>query len=278
MELDSVFGIAKKEIMDNVRNFWIVAITVIFTVLALATSYFGSLFSQGWQDLGITVTLMMSVVQVMVPIIGLMLGYAAIIGEIERGSMNSLLSLPVTRLEIVLGKFLGLGGVLSFTILVGFGIAGVVIGFNVSDVNYVDYFIFIGSTILIGLVFLSVSLFFSTIFKKRSAAMGGAIFLWFFFNMILPMVLVGIAVAGMDLMDIVAGTAPDWYFALQLINPMSVYSTLVTLTFSSVSTIGGGFPITYPSFYTCELMILILLTWIIGFVSLAFWRFNRKDV
>ncbi len=278
MELDSVFGIAKKEIMDNVRNFWIVAITVIFTVLALVTSYFGSLFSQGWQDLGITVTLMMSVVQVMVPIIGLMLGYAAIIGEIERGSMNSLLSLPVTRLEIVLGKFLGLGGVLSFTILVGFGIAGVVIGFNVSDVNYVDYFIFIGSTILIGLVFLSVSLFFSTIFKKRSAAMGGAIFLWFFFNMILPMVLVGIAVAGMDLMDIVAGTAPDWYFALQLINPMSVYSTLVTLTFSSVSTIGGGFPITYPSFYTCELMILILLTWIIGFVSLAFWRFNRKDV
>lgn len=278
MDLNSIYFIAKKEIMDNVRNLWIIVITVIFAILTLATSYFGSLFAQGWQDFGVTVTLMEGVTQVIVPIIGLMLGYAAIVGEIEKGSMNSLLSLPVTRLEIILGKFLGLGGVLSFAILVGFGVSGIVIGLNVPGVNYIKYLIFIGATILIGLIFLTVSLFFSTIFKKRSTAMGGAIFLWFFFNMILPMVMLGIVVAGMSLQDVYTGTAPDWYFALQLVNPMSVYSTLVTLTFSSISTMPSEFSITYPSFYTSGLMILILLSWITGFVGLSFWRFNRKDI
>ena len=57
----------------------------------------------------------------LISIIAFMLGYATIIGEIERGSMSALLSLAATRFEIVVGKFLGLGSVLCFTVLVGFG-------------------------------------------------------------------------------------------------------------------------------------------------------------
>jgi len=116
MILNSIFGIAKKEILDNVRNKWIIILTIIFTTLTLVVSYFGSIFSQGWQDFGVTIGGMMSLVQFLIPIIGLMLGYAAIIGEIEKGSMSSLLSLPINRLEIIMGKFLGLGGVLSFKV------------------------------------------------------------------------------------------------------------------------------------------------------------------
>ncbi|MCK5159209.1 MAG: ABC transporter permease subunit, partial [Candidatus Heimdallarchaeota archaeon] len=147
-----LFLIAKKEIMDNVRNRWIIIVTIIFAILTIAMSAFGSFISEGWQDLGITITLMMSIVQLLVPIIGLMLGYAAIIGEIEKGSMSALLSLPVTRLEVVIGKFLGLGGVLAFSITVGFGIAGIVIGIMVPNVDFLEYLVFIGATILVGLV------------------------------------------------------------------------------------------------------------------------------
>ena len=185
--------IAKKEIMDNVRNLWIIIMTIIFAILTIAMSAVGSYFSEGWQSLEITVALMMSIVQLLVPIISLMLGYAAIVGEIEKGSMNIMISLPVNRLQIVLGKLLGLGSVLSFTILIGFGIAGIIIGVMVPNVNYAEYLIFIIATILVGLVYLHVAFFFSTLFKKRSTALGGAIFLWFFFNMILPVIMLGIA-------------------------------------------------------------------------------------
>ena len=278
MMLNSIFGIAKKEILDNVRNKWIIILTIIFASLTLVVSYFGSIFSQGWQDFGVTISGMMSLVQFLIPIIGLMLGYAAIIGEIEKGSMSSLLSLPINRLEILLGKFLGLGGVLSFTTFIGFGVAGIVIAANVSNVNYADYLAFIGSTILLGLVFVSLALFFSTLFKKRSTAMGGAILLWFLFNMILPLVFVGIMIASISLENIASGGFPDWYYVLELFNPLSVYSALISLNVGPVSTMQGAFSMSYPSFYSSGLMILLLFIWIVSFLLLAFWRFDRRDI
>jgi Cu-processing system permease protein len=279
MILNSIFSIAKKEILDNVRNKWIIILTIIFASLTLVVSYFGSIFSQGWQNFGTTISGMMSLVQFLIPIIGLMLGYAAIIGEIEKGSMSSLLSLPVNRLEIILGKFFGLGSMLSFTTLIGFGVAGIVIAANVADVNYADYLIFIGATVLLGLVFLSLALFFSSLFKKRSTAMGGAILLWFLFNMILPLVFVGIMVASSGIENILSsGGFPDWYHALELFNPLSVYSALISLTVGPVSTMPGAFSMSYPSFYSSGLMASILILWIVSFLLLAFWRFDRRDV
>lgn len=279
MILNSIFSIAKKEILDNVRNKWIIVLTIIFASLALVVSYFGSIFSQGWQNFGATISGMMSLVQFLIPIIGLMLGYAAIIGEIEKGSMSSLLSLPANRLEIILGKFFGLGSILSFTTLIGFGMAGIVIAANVADVNYADYLVFIGATILLGLVFLSLSLFFSSLFKKRSTAMGGAILLWFLFNMILPLVFVGIMVASSGIENILSsGGFPDWYYALELFNPLSVYSALISLTVGPVSTMQGAFSMSYPSFYSSGLMASILILWIVSFLLLAFWRFDRRDI
>jgi Cu-processing system permease protein len=274
-----IFIIAKKEIMDNVRNLWIIIMTVIFVVLTIAMSALGSYFSEGWQDLGITITLMMSIVQLLVPIIALMLGYAAIVGEIEKGSMNMMISLPTSRLEIVLGKIIGLGCVLSFSIIVGFGLAGIIIGIMVPGANYVEYLIFIFATILIGIVYLNVAFFFSTLFKKRSAALGGAIFLWFFFNMILPIILLGIAWGGAALTDIISGSAPDWFFLIDLINPMSVYAALVFLNVGTgLPTTGSTPQLQYPAFYSSGLMVLILCIWIIGFFAFSYWRFSKKDI
>ncbi|MEA2055735.1 MAG: ABC transporter permease subunit [Candidatus Thermoplasmatota archaeon] len=282
MDLNSIYFIAKKEVMDNVRNLWIIIITIIFATLTIIISALGSLFTDEWQSLGLTIAGMMGIVQLLVPIIALMLGYAAIVREIENGSMNVLISLPVKRHEIILGKFIGLGSVLSFTILVGFGIAGAIIGLMVPNVDYAQYFIFIGGTILFGLVYLNVALFFSTLFKKRSSALGGAIFLWFFFNMILPIILIGIAFAGAALKDIAQGIVPDWYYLIDLVNPMSVYSALVTLNVGSIGSAGSSMGVTpqigYPEFYTSGLMILILSIWIVGFLSLSYWRFNKKDI
>ena len=157
--------------------------------------------------------------------------------------------------------------------------AGIVIAANVADVNYADYLVFIGATILLGLVFLSLSLFFSSLFKKRSTAMGGAILLWFLFNMILPLVFVGIMVASSGIENILSsGGFPDWYYALELFNPLSVYSALISLTVGPVSTMQGAFSMSYPSFYSSGLMASILILWIVSFLLLAFWRFDRRDI
>ena len=276
--INAIYHIAKKEILDNVRNKWIIILTIIFTSLTLVVSYFGSIFSQGWQDFGGTITGMMGLVNFLIPIIGLMLGYAAIIGEIEKGSMSSLLTMPLNRLEIILGKFFGLGSIISFTIFIGFGIAGIVIAINVSNVNYLDYLLFIGATILLGLVFLNLALVFSSLFKKRSTAMGGSILLWFLFNMILPIIYVGLISLSIGFEKLMSGEFPDWYYSLELLNPISVYGTIITLNIGPVLNMQLPIEITYPGYYNTGFMLFIMFIWIIIPLILAFWRFNMRDI
>jgi Cu-processing system permease protein len=281
MQTNIIYSIAKKEIMDNIRNKWIILVAAMFAILTLVVSYFGSLGTSGWQNLGNTISGMTELGSFLISIVAFMLGYATIIGEIERGSMSSLLSLSANRFEIVVGKWLGLGAVLCFTIFVGYGIAGLLIALNVSNVDVLEYLAFIGLTMMFGLVFLTVALCFSTIFAKRSTALGGAIFLWFLFNIILPIVFVGLLATTIDFTQITMQTtikAPDWYFVLNLCNPISVYSTLITLAIGPVqSSTGSGF-IPNPSWYSTGLLLGVLLAWIIVFYILAVWRFQRKDI
>jgi Cu-processing system permease protein len=281
MQTSIIYSIAKKEIMDNVRNKWIILVAAMFAILTLVVSYFGSLGTSGWQNLGNTISGMTELGSFLISIVAFMLGYATIIGEIERGSMSAMLSLSANRFEIVVGKWLGLGAVLCFTILVGYGFAGLLIALNVSNVDILEYLAFIGLTMLFGLVFLTVAICFSTIFAKRSTALGGAIFLWFLFNIILPIVFVGLLMTTIDFSEITMTstiTAPDWYFVLNLFNPISVYSTLITLAIGPVQTSTGSGFIPNPSWYSTGLLLTILVVWIIVFFILAVWRFQRKDI
>ena len=281
MQTNVIYSIAKKEIMDNFRNKWIILVAAMFAILTLVVSYFGSLGSSGWQNLGTTISGMTSLGSFLITIVALMLGYATIIGEIERGSMSSLLSLSANRFEIVVGKWLGLAAVLCFTIFIGYGFAGLLIALNVPNVNIIEYLVFIGLTMLFGLVFLTVALCFSTIFSKRSTAMGGAIFLWFLFNIILPIVFVGLLATSIDFTQITVQStihAPDWYFVLNLFNPISVYSTLIGLAIGPVQSATGANLIPNPSWYSTGLLLGVLVVWIVVFFALAVWRFQRKDI
>ncbi|HEC81982.1 MAG TPA: ABC transporter permease [Thermoplasmatales archaeon] len=275
-----IYTVAKKEIIDNIRNKWIVLISVLFASLTLLVSYAGSYFSSGWQDLEFTIGAMIFLVQLLISIIGLILGYGSVIVEIDQGSMNYLLSLPTTRKEVLFGKFFGLSFVLSIPVAVGFGVAGLIIGANVPDVNYVEYLIFIGASLLTGLVFLGLGMSISCLFRKRSAAMGGAIFTWFFFSIIwrfIIMWLFNLAVGSPE--NLISEGVPDWWYALRLFNPLDTYSILVSLNVDAVNWNQSDLSaLSYPSFYTNEVMVAILVVWIVLSLVAALWLFRRRDL
>ena len=81
-------------------------------------------------------------------------GFDAIVGERERGSLDLLLSLPITRLELLLAKYLGLAAALTLSTLVGFGLVAVLLYQHVSWSGLYHY---IGSSmissVLLGLAF-----------------------------------------------------------------------------------------------------------------------------
>ena len=71
---NNVLTVAKKEIMDNIRNKWILAVTILIIALTLLSSFAGSY----WRTFEGTVGGMMTTVTLFISIIGLMLGLSLI--------------------------------------------------------------------------------------------------------------------------------------------------------------------------------------------------------
>ena len=255
--MNNIINIAKKEFMDNFRNKWVLILSIIFGLIVLVASYFTS-GGIGWKDFDVTIQAMMIPVQALIPIIGLILGYAAIIGDIENGSMSVLLAYPVKRKEVIIGKFLGLSSVIVSTILIGFGIAGVIIAINVDNPDYSLYLLFTFSSILLGLSFISLGLMFSSIFKKRATSMATAIFTWFFLMTIWQMIIVGLVFATMRTGNV---QTPDWFYTAEVINPIIGYSF-----------------ITLPDQVSPFWIILSLTLWTLVPLLLSFLIFEKKDI
>jgi Cu-processing system permease protein len=115
MELTQILTIAGKEFRDRMRNRWVLAVALVFTVFSLVIAYFGGAQqgAVGFRSIEFTIASLVSLVIYLIPLIALLLGFDAIVGERERGSLDLLLSLPITRLELLLGKYLGLAAALT---------------------------------------------------------------------------------------------------------------------------------------------------------------------
>jgi len=288
IDFKSIYILAKKELMDNIRNKWVIILTIIFTALTLLASYAGSMYSTGWQDLTATIGTMNLFAQYLISVIALILGYSTIIGEIESGSMNSLLSLPIKRYEVLLGKLLGLGSILAISILIGFGFAGIIIGFNVENVNFSEYFIFILASILMGLIFLSIGILISTTLKRRTSAMGTAIFVWFLFAIIWLFIVTAIIIASnAQLLDVnnqgstpnVEITLPEVYYISEFCNPLSSYSEFINQNIGAIDSSEYSQYITPPPGYiNSNSMLISMIIWFIAPLGLAFWRFEKREI
>ena len=85
----AVWALTKKEFLDNVRNKWILALSAVFVLLILVVSYFGATQtggSAGFQGLSDTVQGMVLIENILLPMLGLMISFRAVVGEKERGS------------------------------------------------------------------------------------------------------------------------------------------------------------------------------------------------
>ena len=126
----SVYYIAKKEFLDNVRNRWVLLLSAIFIILIFIFSYLSGAQAGGddvFGDIQNTVFGLVGISSLLIPLIAIILGFSTISGEAESGALYVVLSYPIKRVEVLMGKILGLGSVITLSILLGFGIGGIVI-------------------------------------------------------------------------------------------------------------------------------------------------------
>jgi ABC-type transport system involved in multi-copper enzyme maturation permease subunit len=214
----------------------------------------------------------------LIPLIAIILGFATIAGEAESGALYVVLSYPVRRIEVLLGKFFGLGSVLIVSIFIGFGFGGVIIAATVGPESWAGYIGFILLSIFLGLIYLILSICISAYCKRRSRAIAGGIILIFWgmiFGTILMAALYG---TGYTFEDIMTGNTPDWFFNAVVFSPGDLHQTAAMRAFGINSVDMMGFSVTIPEFLSMNLLLVVHLIWFIVPFFLAYYFFKRRDI
>ena len=237
--MKGIWTIARKELYDSFRNRWLMAISIVFATLALGIAWFGAAAAGhvGYASTPATIASLASLGIFLIPLIALLLAYDAIVGEDEGGTLLLLLTYPLSRTQLLLGKFLGHGLTLALATLIGFGVAGVAIALLVEDVDIGSLLVamlrFIASTVLLGWGFIALAYVVSVRVSEKPVAAGLALAIWFFFVLIFDLMLLGILVASEGRFS--ADLMP-W---LLLLNPTDIYRLLNIVAFDAAAQLSG---------------------------------------
>ncbi len=234
-ELRGIWVLAERERREAFRNRWFLVSALSFLAAALGLAWLAKsgVSGSGFAGLGRTAVSLIHLVALVVPLQGLAMGAGAIAGERDRGSWNLLLAQPLGALELAVGKFLGLLLAIGATMLVSFGLAGVLVSSGASGASFLPYFGLLGFALLLAAASISVGLLVSVVSERASSAVGIAILAW------LLLVLVG------DLGALAAATAlgldAGQVLGLALWNPLSVFNM------AAIELIRGGLELLGPA-------------------------------
>jgi ABC-2 type transport system permease protein len=296
----SLIAVAKKDFQDSARSRWLWALTVLFVLFAGGGAYVyvgTDLLGSGPTDSDGLINLLSGSAGLLVPIIALLAGHKAIVGERESGSLKLLLSLPHSRAEAVFGKLLGRTVVVSGSILIGFLVA-TVLGVSLADqFDAVDFLAFTGITILLALAYVSIALGLSAATSSASRAIGLAVGFWLVFEFLWGFLAAGLLWAFNDfsLDGIVDGGVEGQYFLFTRLSPSTAYGTAVATLSEGQSLIQqlnviGLFPVAGPGdsplpggepvpFYLEDWFALVILAvWVIVPVVFGYLRFESTDL
>lgn len=276
--MNAVYIIVGKEIRDGLRNRWVLATALLLAMLALSLGFLGSSPTGAVKvdPLTVTVVSLSSLSIFLVPLIAMLLAYDAIVGEIDRGTMALLLSYPVSRWQIVVGKFVGHLAVLTLATTVGYGTAGIALQLvhGTGDLSAWQPFAFlILASVLLGASFLAMGYMISALVRERATAAGIAIGVWLFFVVIYDMALLGALVA-----DQGRYISASLLNTLLLLNPSDVYRLLNLTGYENISMFAGMAGLSGQAALSMPMLVGAQLLWIAVPFSLAAVFFKKRQL
>ncbi|MCL7419024.1 MAG: ABC transporter permease, partial [Halalkalicoccus sp.] len=211
-----------------------------------------------------------------VPLIGLGLGYNAIGGERERGSLKFLLGLPHTRGDVVAGKFLGRTAVITVAILVGYATAAGVSILTTDSFSPDIFALYTLLTLLYGAVYVAVGIGASAFMKSRKTAFGVAIGLYMLFLLFWDvfLVLLQFVSVGQELPE---SGLPEWIQFVGLLNPATAsgYAARALIPEFHALTL---FPESDALYLQNWVGLVVLVLWVVVPLGVGYVRFERMDL
>jgi len=272
-----LWTIALKELRDGFRNRWVAAAIVLLGILALVLSILGSAptGSVRVSALDISVISLASLSVYLIPLIALMLSYDALVGEFERGTMMLLLAYPVTRWQIIMGKFLGHLLILLIAILVGYGgtVVALTLATDSGTEGWQAYATMMASSLVLGAVFIALGYLISVLVRERATAVGAAIGLWLVFVVLYDLLLFGALT-----MDEGQQIGQQLFSMLMLVSPTDTYRVLNLSLFEGVSEAAGIAGVASEAGLSATLLVGSMLLWIVLPLVGTLLVFQRREL
>jgi Cu-processing system permease protein len=272
-----VFIIAYKELRDSLRNRWILFMGSIFMLLSLSITFAGSAVTGelALPPLANLISSLSTTAVFIIPLAAILLSYDSFVGEQEAGTLLLLLSYPVSRTQILMGKLLGHAVVMFITTSCAFGSTAVLllaVGSQYSAAEVVSVFMqFIISSNLLALTFVLLGYIVSLRATEKAKAVAGLLFVWFMLVLIYDLLLLTVLVSDIGVIDkqllniLIALNPTDLYRAINLI---SVNAHRSGSAFSMFGDIDWGLPVMY----------MLMLGWIGSLVVISQRIFSRKPL
>jgi Cu-processing system permease protein len=224
--------IAREEYRRALETRWLFGFAALFALLVLGLSYFGLAQSRdlGFQGFARVTLSLMNLALFTVPLVALILGVTSVAGSGE--SLPLLLAQPVSRGEVLAGKYLGLAAALAAAQAVGFGGGGLVVAFN-AGIDQVRGFVALTAlSLVLGWLSLAAALCIGALWPDRLKAIAAALLLWLLMGVAYDLAVLGATTVlrGAPLQAVL--------FPALLINPVDLARVEVTLAVGSGALLG----------------------------------------
>lgn len=256
--LGGTAAFARREFRDAIASRWFLLYTFAFTVLAVGVSFLSlsGVGGHGFAGFGRTAAGLLNLIMLVVPLMALTAGAGSIAGERERGTLLYLLAQPVSRTQVLLGKYVGLAAALVCSLCVGFGVSAGVLAWRAGGVGLWAFLMLIGMTALLALAMLSVGIVISVLSRRTSVATGVGLFTW--------LTLVFVSDLGLMASSILFKLRVQEILGLAVLNPLQSFKMAVIVSMNASLDVLG--PVGAYASYTLG----AALPWVLA-ASLAAW-------
>jgi len=272
--MSAVLIIAAKEIRDGLRNRWILGSVLLLAALALVLALLGS--TPGGtvkaSALSVSIVNLASLSVYLLPLLGLLLAFDALVGEHERGTLLLLLTYPVRRWQIVLGKLVGHSVILALALLIGYGGTGLLLAWlhGVESGDGLAYLRLLGSSLLLGMVFLGLGYLLSSLVRERATAVAAAMGVWLGLVVLYDMALLGALIIDQGRL-LSTGLVQN----LVLLNPTDAYRVFNLAASVSVNQLTG---LADVATVQGSVTLVVLVGWLLVPVVAAIWRLQNREL
>src|SRR5579872_2391418 len=251
---------------ESIKAKWLIMFTIVFLLLAvnLPTLVLIAALYIPPNYLQVFLTSLVALTFPFIPLLALPMASTSIVDERESGTLQYLLSNPITKIEFLLGRSLGLILATSAVLFLGFGIAaGFTYSIDISKYSSVAAVTLVG--VLLNGIMIGIALIVSMVSRRKATALSIGIFIWFLFT----------AISDLGFASVIINLTSSGFLSVVviLLNPTQSAQTLAAIQVQGGINQLGSIGLILNHYLGSNLglvLTLSLLIWLAVFITIPF--------